>query len=112
MTRSEARRILETDKLVFGDPRQVEAVRCIEAVSQAEAAYEGVEKCEACGGKGTLECHECTGEGVCSHGNQCSYCNDGNVTCKHCKGHGSREIDWDRLTPEVALAKVGLCVEG
>lgn len=61
MTEKEARLIL-SGPLVFGDARQIEALRFLKALEDCPEAAQ----CSACEGEGTIEeeCDECDGSGV------------------------------------------------
>jgi hypothetical protein len=58
MTRAEARLLLEKP-LVFGDERQIAALRFLEKA-------EGVGLCESCEGSGECKCERCGAEHDCA----------------------------------------------
>lgn len=67
MTLKEAREIISGERLVFGDPRHVEAVNVVEQADAAKrlalklAADDKSGRCAGCAGTGT--CQDCGGSG-------------------------------------------------
>ena len=74
MTVQDARQIL-SGPLVFGDEKQIQAVRTIEKFEELEEKKKNAPNCEECCGKGEVECDHCDGTGY--------------VDCEECDGTGS-----------------------
>lgn len=58
MTLAEARQIMK-QRLVFGDPTQIEARELVEMAEQAAQLGSFKRTCDDCGGYGTCDCEDC-----------------------------------------------------
>ena len=84
----EARKIFNTEKLIFGNERHIHARRVLESFEDlmelvTEHDLKGVQ-CEACGGEGDVECEECEGVSKDKAGIECDVSTDGVAKCEDC----------------------------
>lgn len=59
MMLAEAREIMKTQRLVFGDPTQIEARELVEMANEAAPLGSFKRTCHDCGGYGTCACEDC-----------------------------------------------------
>ena len=84
--------------LVFGDERQIQAVRLLDSIATCVEQLKENPECENCDGIGNYfqPCSECSGQG-------CDECTDGEILedCPICNGLGIFVLDWPDFPIEI-----------